>query len=197
MISIDEFKSRTTQQGGFAKPNVYEVILPTFGKAEFGGNNLSLLCSFVQMPGRQIMHRERYIGPVRRNMAYGFTTIPINMTFRVMNDYGIRNYFNYWQNLAFDQETNEIGFHNEYTQQVKIRQLKKGINVPIYSTKVLSDIVNLDNTVTRSDDIVHEVTVLDAFPDSLNGIDFSDQNENAILEMNISLLYTNWITTKK
>ena len=194
MTSIDIFKAKTTQMGGFAKPNVFQVILPTFGRTEFGGENLSLLCTAVQMPGRQIMHREQYIGPVRRNYAYGFTTIPINLTFRVMNDYGIRNYFDYWQNLAFNQETKEIGFHNEYTKQVKIRQLKKGVALPIYSTRSVTEAEPL---LLEPEQIMHEVTLEDAFPDSMNGLEFGDQIENQPLDMNVSLLYTNWITTKK
>ena len=194
-VSIDNLKAKASSKQGFARPNVYEVILPTFGLAGFSGDNISLLCSEVTIPGRQIMTRERLIGMTQQKVAYGYAALDVQMTFRVMNDYGVRKYFEYWQNLAIDQQTKEVGFKKEYAKPVKIRQLKNGINIPIYSTKTIFDL-DLTISATSPSEVVYEVTLLDAFPDTITGLSLGDNNDNSILEMQVSLAYTNWETTR-
>ena len=199
-ISIDDLKSKARQHKGFAKPNVFQVILPSFGIAEFGSDNISLFCTEVTMPGRQITTREKTIGPVTQPMAYGYLTQEISMTFRLMNDYGVRKYFEFWQNKAFNQQTKEVGFKHEYAKSVRIRQLKHGTDLPVYQSQSIADlslgIFNFNVSINTSTDVVHECTLIDAFPNTMNGIAFSDASTDAVSDLNVSLTYTNWETTR-
>jgi hypothetical protein len=87
---------------------------------------MNLLCKDVVLPGRQVTTRERTIGLTTRKMAYGYLIDDVSITFHVLNDYGVKEYFETWQNLAVDQNTYEIGYKKDYSFDVKINQIQKG-----------------------------------------------------------------------
>ena len=122
MLGVDDFKSLVTAKGGIARSNLFVVELP--GIAPYATmRDLNLLCKDVTLPGRQITTRERFIGLTTRKMAYGYLVDDISMTFHVLNDYGVKEYFEAWQNVAVDQNTYEIGYIADCAQPSKISQI--------------------------------------------------------------------------
>ena len=142
--SIDELKSLISSKGGLANPTLYRVFLPkspgNFYKVDTP--ELNMLASSVTLPGRQIMTQEREIGGVVQKVANNSATADVNMTFRVLNNYGVRRYFESWQNMAVAQGDTHAGsrqeialqYSTDYCFDVKIQQLKKGFGIPIYNT---------------------------------------------------------------
>ena len=58
-----------------------------------------------------------------------------------MNDYGIKEYFESWQNLAVNQQTQEVGYqrgYGGYARQVEIEQFKKVTKLPNRFTSSIS-----------------------------------------------------------
>ena len=51
----------------------------------------------------------------------------------------VRDYFENWQNLAVNQETQEVGYYKDYTFDVVIQTLKKGAINPLLKPKKLFD----------------------------------------------------------
>lgn len=140
--SIDSLKGMISRKGGVANPTLFKVTLPSpsdFGVSNTNINDLNLLCSNVSLPGRQVMTQDRDIGGTIQKVANGTATTDLNMTFRVMNDYGVKEYFEAWQNFAIGQgtinggEAIQMQYADKYQKQVKIQQLKKGFGIPIYS----------------------------------------------------------------
>ena len=123
--SIEELKGIISKKKGVARPNLYRVIFPSINTVS--PNELNLLCSAVNLPGRQIMTQEKRIGVVTQKIAYDQAYDDVSLSFKLMNDYGVRKYFDAWQNLAIDQDTLEIGYASDYVRTVKIQQLKKGL----------------------------------------------------------------------
>ena len=133
-----------TKNGGFAMPTLFKVMLPSASTLGIGGSSasnrdLNLLCSGVNLPGRQIMTNDREMGGVIQKVANNSLHGDINMTFRVMNDYGIKEYFDGWQSLCVDQGNTsgsrmQLRYASEYQHQIQIQQLKKGFGIPIYKT---------------------------------------------------------------
>lgn len=206
--NIDQFKSLVSQKQGVARPNVFKVELPSIPGAT--SSDVNLLCRDVQLPGRQITTFDRQIGLKTEKVAYGYVKDDVSMTFLVLNDYGIKNYFESWQKLAVDPETYEIGYFNEYVKQIKIYQLKKGFSVPVYSTPLglprLPTIIQnrlpslgpfnlaqgqFDLDFITKDDIVYECTLIDAFPTTMNSIQLNNELDG-LVELNVSFSYTNW-----
>jgi hypothetical protein len=212
--SIDDFKSVIGKGGGVAMNNTFRVILPALGeKSGETIRSFNLLCKAVNIPGKQIAATERMIGPINQKIANGVVFADVTLTFMLLNDFGIKNYFNRWADLAIDPNTYEIGYKRDYAKPVKIQALKKGIGMPVYQTslgipKLPSSIQNrlpkigpfdlaqgeLDLNFITKDQVAYEVELEDAFPLSITGIDY-DNEPGQIAEINIALNYTAWKST--
>jgi hypothetical protein len=198
--SIDQLKGIVSSKRGFAAPNIYRVFLPSF--AGIGGEEINILCTGVNMPGRQIMTTEKRIGMVFEKVANNQAYDDINMSFHVLNDYGIRKYFEAWQNLALDQEDYTLGYKSDYARTVKIQQLRKGFSLPIYQSPLFrwdffgGGFLDLDVDINiKSEDIVYECTLIDAFPTTMDLLQLGDGQTDATLQLNIQLSYKNWTGT--
>ena len=190
MDTIDQFKSLVSAKGGVARANVFRVRLPSLpGVAS--SRDISLLCKDVQLPGRQILTNERRIGLQFEKVAYGYAIQDINMTFHVMNDYGIKRYFETWQDLAVNQTSLEVGYYNDYTFQIVIDQLKKGVTLPTYSFGNFLDLFTPRTVTVANDQIIYSCQLTNAFPTTMNAIQLNN-DQDGIVELNVQLSYKNW-----
>jgi|TARA_A100001015_G_C14921310_1_gene684438 hypothetical protein len=190
MDTIDQFKSLVSSKGGVARANVFRVRLPSLpGVAS--SRDISLLCKDVQLPGRQILTNERRIGLQFEKVAYGYAIQDINMTFHVMNDYGIKRYFETWQDLAVNQTSLEVGYYNDYTFQIVIDQLKKGVTLPTYSFGNFLDLFTPRTVTVANDQIIYSCQLANAFPTTMNAIQLNN-DQDGIVELNVQLSYKNW-----
>ena len=171
--SIDSLKSMISKKGGMANPTLFKVHLPSLEDVGVGTSNreLNLLCSGVNLPGRQIMTQEREIGGVVQKVANNSLHADVNMTFRVMNDYGIKEYFDAWQNLAINQgtvngqEPIQLAYSSKYQYDIKIQQLKKGFGIPIYKTALPMPRLPVE--------IMNRLPKIDILGGALGNIDFA------------------------
>jgi hypothetical protein len=189
-MNIDQLKGVASKGRGFASANQFLVELPPVGG--YNTNDLNILCTNVNLPGRQIMTQERLIGLKARKMPTGFASDDINLTFHVMNDYSIRKYFEAWQNKVINQDTFEIGYANNFTEQVRIKQLRKGMAFDFPIDKIFG--LNLDLDIRTRESVVYTCILKDAFPTTMNTIEFSDE-QDGLVKLNVQLSYTNWTST--
>jgi len=208
MASVDQLKGIASAKLGFARNNNFLVELPTIGggglsgllgflgplvpsiPGVFGGGaatsrELNLLCSNVSMPGKQLLTTERLIGNVREKVAYGYAVDDVNMTFYLLNDYGAKTYFDAWMALVMDPDTYEPGYKSDYAKSVKIHQLRKplvGISQGIGPIRV---------NVGVGEGSVYSVELLEAFPTTINQIDFSNE-QDGLVQVSVQLSFTNW-----
>ena len=214
--TIDDLKALVSNKGGVARGNVYAVALPPL--AGLRSRELNLLCSSVNLPGRQIMSQERTIGLINQKVANNHAFDDVSLTFRCLNDYGIREYFETWQNLCIDQQSLEVGYLNEYAFNVKIHQLKRGFGAPVYQTPfgipklppMASNLIDkfvgsgplggvisalrgeLDLGFLGQNDTVYSCELIQAFPTTLGQIQLGDGNTDGIVELTVQLSYKNW-----
>jgi|TARA_R110001592_G_scaffold17871_5_gene74756 hypothetical protein len=212
-LNIDNLKGLVSTSGGIARGNVYQVVLPPIDPLR--STDLNLLCSSVNLPGRQIMTQSRDIGLINQKVANNHAYDDISLTFLCLNDYGIRNYFENWQNLAINQETLEVGYLNEYTFDIQIKQLKKGFGAPLYSTplgipRLPAELQNrlpkielggigtldfaqgeLDLDFITEDQVIYEVNIFESFPTSMGAIQLANSSDG-VIELTVQLSYRNW-----
>ena len=163
-MSVNQLKAVVSKGQGFARANAFQVTLPSLGK--YDSRELNVLCTNVNLPGRQIMTQERLIGIKGRKMPTGFASDDINMTFYVMNDYTIKEYFEQWQNRVVNQDTFEIGYPAQYAQQVTISQLKRGTAIGLPIDRFLGFDIDMD--IRTQDSIAtYQCKLLDAFPTTM------------------------------
>ena len=113
--SIDEIKALANTKLGFARANRFLVTLPTnfgggggliggvlgllnLGGGGASGRELNILCSNATLPSKAILTNDRRIGMEFQKVAYGYAVDDVSMTFYLMNDYGVKEYFDAWRN---------------------------------------------------------------------------------------------------
>ena len=203
VATIDRFKSLVSAKGGIARPNLFRIKFPSLPGAT--SEEVNILCKDVQLPGRQIMTNERRIGMQLEKVPYGYAVGDISATFHVMNNYGIKEYFETWQNLAVNQQTKEIGYQSDYAVQVEIEQFQKVKNLPqrfksefdnsllprLSDIDIVSQLFSLGDQL--NDLVVYRCKLIDAFPTSMTAIQLNNDLDG-IVELNVQLSYTNWET---
>lgn len=189
-MNIDQLKAAAKKGQGFARTNLFYVSLPPLGN--FNSSDINVLCTNVNLPGRQILTQERLIGIKGRKMPNGFAQDDVNMSFYVTNDYMIKKYFETWQELVVSQDTYEIRYPRDYVQDVRIAQLKRGMGFDFPIDKLFG--INIDIDIRTSDKIVYECKLLDAFPSTMNVIELNNEMDG-LVQLNVQLSYRNWINT--
>lgn len=193
MAGIEELKGKLISKGGMAMSNQFLVELPTLrysgeGKAVKGmdARTLNVLCKEVNLPGKQVMSLDHTVGLFQEKIANGFAVEDVTMTFYVPNDYGPKKYFDAWRTAIVGEGKNGIvGYKNDYTHDIVIRQLKKPV------ARFGFDLGPLDINLDVLGKSIYSVKLLDAFPTSLNAIQLSS-DQNQIVEFSVQFSYTNW-----
>lgn len=212
MASIEELKGLVSSKGGVARTNVFAVELPSLPGAT--SREVNILCRDVNLPGRQITTYDRQIGMKATKTAYGYLQDDVSMTFMLMNDYGIKRYFETWMAMAINYDTKTVRYKNQYAMpQVKIRQMKKGTALPIYSTslgipKLPAELQNrlpkigpfdlaegeFDFDIGGKDSVVYECVLKNVFPTTMNAINLNNE-PGGIAELNVQLSYDDWTSS--
>tara|TARA_Y100001937_G_scaffold127160_1_gene198490 strand:+ start:4561 stop:5205 length:645 start_codon:yes stop_codon:yes gene_type:complete len=189
MASINELKSLASRRGGFAQASQYLVKLPSLGF--FNSRDLNLLCKATVLPGRQILTSDRKIGIKDTKVAYGYALDPLSMTFQVLNDYGVRTYFEVWQNNIIDQASQTPRYKSEYTHDVQIVQLRKGVGI---DTDLKLGPFVLDIDIFKSANVIYECTLINAFPTTM--VEMPLSQDGAIIELTVNFEYDNWRSSR-
>ena len=219
--TIDDLKALVSKKGGVARANVFAVALPPI--AGLRSRELNLLCSSANLPGRQIMTQERDIGLISQKVANNQAYDDVSLTFRCLNDYGIREYFEAWQDRCINQNSLEVGYLNEYAFNMKIHQLARGFGAPTYQTPFglpklppmanavidtflggtpLGGVINalrgeIDLGFIGQSDTVYSCELIQAFPTSMGSIQLSDGAMDGVVELTVQLSYKNWRSSKQ
>ena len=204
MATIEELKGMASSKLGFARTNNFLVELPQLGANPFGRlsgfipsipgitpdskpstRELNILCKNATLPGKQILTSDRRIGMIFEKVAYGYAVGDVNLTFYLLNDYGVLNYFDEWRKTVVDEDNLTVGYKNDYALPVKIHQLRK----PQIGVSANAGPVSVN--VGFGGGSVYSVELIDAFPTTIGQIDFSNDLDG-LVEVTVSFSYTNW-----
>ena len=127
-FSVQKIQEQASKSGGFAMQHQFVVVLPRVPNTIVESRDINILCRQVNIPGRQMTSLNRIIGVKGQEVSYGFVEDDVTMEFYVMNNWGIRSYFEEWQNLVLNQNSKYIGYVNDYGKKIRIHALKKGLD---------------------------------------------------------------------
>ena len=195
--SVDELKALVNTKLGFARANRFLVTLPSFGGGGIFGiftdganqRELNILCSNATLPGKQILTNDRRIGMEYQKMAYGYAVDDVSMTFYLMNDYGVKEYFDTWRNIVVNENRMESNYKNEYARTVTIHQLRqplKGFTKNIGPIRLSAGL---------GGGTVYSVDLLEAFPIANSAIELNNDLDG-LVQLNVTFAYTNWRRSK-
>lgn len=201
--TIEEIKAAASKGGGFAKSNIYYVQLPTLPGMSENAYVIGLLCSNIQLPSRQLSTVERNIGVDTNNIVYGYVNPSVNMTFRVLNDQNIREYFETWQSIALNDVgaadgLKEAAFPSEYMRDIQVYQLKQGVSYPVYEKNININLgpinfnTGIDFDLGTKLEKTYKWVLREAYPVSIQYEALSDGSQNTISEFQIEFQYRDW-----
>lgn len=190
MASIEDLKGKLISKNGIASANQYRVELPRFGGAS--ARTLDVICKEVNLPGKQILTLDRQMGIFQEKIANGFAIEEVTMVFHVLNDYGVKKWFDSWQKRIVGDNgsiSGFVGYKNEYTKSIKIHQLRKPI------ARFGFDLGPLDINFDAFGSTIYSVELVDAFPTTMTSIALSNETDG-LVEVSITFSYTKWKTVK-
>ena len=198
--SLDKLKSVITSRGGLARPNNFLIELPTI--AGISSRDMNILCRSATLPGKQVLTHDRRIGMQFEKVAYGYAVDDVSMTFLMMNDYSVREYFDAWRSIILSEDEQTVAYKNQYEKRVSIHQLAN--SVPSLTAGVSINIGPISAGFTRSIGLpfggnvnvstpVYSVELINAFPTTIGQIDFNN-DADGIVELTVQMSYTNWKT---
>jgi len=191
--SVDELKALANTKLGFARPNRFLVTLPSFGGGGLFGiftdgaspRELNILCSQASLPAKSILTTERRIGMEQQKMAYGYQIDDVSLTFYMMNDYGVKEYFDTWKNIVINENSMESYYKNDYARTITIHQLRQPL---MGFTKQLGPI-RFSGGIGGG--TVYSIDLLEAFPINTSEIQLNNELDG-LVQMNVVFAYTNW-----
>lgn len=168
-FSIEQFKSEVFN-GGLARPNRFEVHLPTDipGSSQLAVLS-SLFCEVGSLPPLGIeMRRMRIQGPAYQrgtNVDYGGV---ISLTFIVDRLMMVRRYFEIWSTLVINPATFSVGFHSDYAKTITLHQLDEAENIN------------------------YSISLIDAFPTAISQMDLNQSSNDIAHRLTVSFAYRYW-----
>ena len=154
---------------------------------------LNTLCRGTSLPGKQVLTLDKRIGMKNEKVAYGYAVAEVNMTFLMLNDYGVKNYFDEWYSQIIDDGMTADGkktaqvvkYKKDYAKSVKIHQLRKS------QIGFSGNLGPISANVGLGGGSVYSIELHEAFPTTFNEIQFTESLDG-LVELQVSLSYTNW-----
>ena len=127
--ALNDVLSLFHDENAYGRPNQYEVqILPPGGKlAGHDFRAISLKAEAVLMPGRSVnvqpKSADQLYGPVRELITGPLYADDITMPIQSTSGLDERMMLEQWQELAFNKDTYDVAYYNEYVGTLNIHLL--------------------------------------------------------------------------
>jgi len=168
----DILSSFHSEDGGYAVPNRFEVIITRPGGSATESRKVSMRCESINLPGRNLNSTtdSNIYGPTREIVDGVTYADDINMTFQASSGLEERVFFEEWQALAFDERSWNVGYYNDYISTV--------------------DIYVLD----RQDQRRFGLKLHEAFPKTIGATDLSQSANNELIKLAVTFSFRYWTT---
>ena len=172
--SIDGFKASISGRKGIMRSNRFRIDISGGRQGKTDSAAVSLYCDSVNIPGKQIATTEHFVGMKAYKKPYGYINDDVTMTFLMTNDFRQWDYFKAWSDQIvspYDAAGNqhEISYKSDYAREVSIY------------------------TMDMNDNDTKCIKLINAFPVTVNSVELSMANENAVTQLTVMLAYDDWI----
>ena len=173
---IDKFLA-DINQSGVARTNKFEVKLnPPASMNQLVAQSLVLRCESVGMPGLNLSTSpdSNIYGPTR-DVVEGVTYADeITMSFILDRGFNIRKFFTEWMELAYDTESWNLKYYEEYASGT-------------------ADIYQLDDNHSPA----YGVKLWECYPKNFGPIEYSSGSSNEIARMSVNFNFRHWTDISK
>jgi len=170
-FSIKDFRS-TIFTDSLARTNRFEIYISKPPMALSTGRpwNVSLYCEQASLPPINIASKSfKIFGPsYQRPFTAEYGGEGISVMFHVDRDMKVKNFFDEWMYKVVDPDTGTVGYQEDYTTSINIRQLDEQENV------------------------TYEIELTEAYPRSMNLMELNNAATNQTHRLNILFGYRYW-----
>ena len=169
---LNDILSEFHSTEGYAIPNRFEVVIIPPGAGSSDSRKVSMRCETVTIPGRNLntLTDGNPYGPTREIVDGVTYAEDISMTFQASSGLDERVFFENWQELAFNKQTWNVGYYNDYVSTVEI---------------YLMD---------RQDQRRYGIKLIEAFPKTIGPTELSHASNNEIIKIPVSFSFRYWET---
>ena len=169
---LNDILSEFHSSEGYAIPNQFEVVIIPPGAGSSDSRKVSMRCETVTIPGRNLntLTDGNPYGPTREIVDGVTYAEDISMTFQASSGLDERVFFENWQELAFNKQTWNVGYYNDYVSTVEI---------------YLMD---------RQDQRRYGIKLIEAFPKTIGPTELSHASNNEIIKIPVSFSFRYWET---
>mgnify|MGYP003640085934 FL=1 len=183
---LNDILSTFHSDEGYAIPNRFEVLILSppkrgggittnaYAGSERGSDAraVSLRCESVNLPGRNLntLTDSNIYGPTREIVDGVTYAEDISMIFQASSGLNERVFFEEWQKQAFDENTWNVGYYNDYVSEVHIYLLD------------------------RKDQRRYGIKLMEAFPKTIEGTELNQASNNEIIKTSVSFSFRYWTT---
>ena len=183
---LNDILSSFHSDEGYAIPNRFEVLILSppkrgggittnaYAGSERGSDAraVSLRCESVNLPGRNLntLTDTNIYGPTREIVDGVTYAEEIAMTFQASSGLDERVFFEEWQKQAFDENSWNVGYYNDYVSEVQIYLLD------------------------RKDQRRYGLRLLEAFPKTIEATELNQGSNNELIKTSVNFSFRYWET---
>ena len=183
---LNDILSTFHSDEGYAIPNRFEVLILSppkrgggittnaYAGSERGSDAraVSLRCESVSLPGRNLnsLTDTNIYGPTREIVDGVTYAEDITMTFQASSGLNERVFFEEWQKQAFDENTWNVGYYNDYVSEVHIYLLDK------------------------KDKRRYGIRLVEAFPKTIEATELNQGSNNELIKTSVNFSFRYWET---
>ena len=195
---LQRFQAQINQGEGMARPNRFYVIInppqklvttPGGPPSQLSQNtnndlssaamreNMQMMCNKITLPSRDINTAPHKTYGPKREMPYAYSfSGEIELTFFGDKFLRQRMFWENWQKTIFDGETHDMRYYDDYVGSI--------------------DIFQLGQFDAKADDdarVTYAVRLFEVYPQIISPIEYTYGNNNAIVEVPVTLNFRNWV----
>jgi len=175
-FNLSQFISQS-RRDSFARVNRFEVfILPPLALSRNrDAISVSLYCEMASLPPVNISTKSfKIFGPTyQRPFGAEFGGEGISLTFHVDRDMKVKKFFDEWTAKVVDPDSGLVGYQEEYTTTIRLRQLDE------------------------QDTVTYGIELTEAFPRSVNLLELNNSAQNQTHRLNVLFAYRYWKDTDR
>ena len=176
-FDIQKLRDIIGPRGGLATAEKYQVSffnLPS-GLDISITNTLTFYCDSVALPTKSISASDKMIYGTSYQMPYRHAFQELSMSFYLTDDMEQKKFFDNWQALIVDPTTGNLGFHDDYTCNMKIKK---------YGTLAQG----------FGDTPKYEIEIIRAWPSIVAEVQLTHGGGNEIARLPVTMQYKKWLS---
>ena len=162
-----------------ARTNRFEVIItpPKINQKKDISELSSLFCKVTNLPPLNLNVKSfKMYGPNhQRPISSDYGGDGLSMTFHLDSSMSIKRYFDDWMEGIITRDTYNVNYQTNYVTSILLRQLRQAN--------------------TDKDDVMYEIELLEAFPRSMNVVEFNNSAQNQTQRLTVVFAYRYWRRT--